>query len=194
MACAVCSLPLCPRAEVLDGTAEDVPLDDASIDAVFISEAFHSFDGERALAEIARVLRPQGVLILLWNLPAGPTTPSIARVEQFLDERGPDRVDLSYDPKDLNPRRFETDEWRAPFIEGPYEEIREVRLANPQTVTPDELVAFFGSMGWIADLPDRERLPLLDELRSHLTAHEYTRSWETRAYWTRLAAPNPSDV
>jgi SAM-dependent methyltransferase len=186
--------PLCPAADVLDGSAEDVPLDDASMDAVFISEAFHRFDGERALAEIARVLRPRGALLLLWNLPAGPTTPSIAGVEQYLDERAPDPVDLGYDPKDLNPSRFETDQWRAPFIEGPFEEIREVRLANPQTVAPDELVAFFGSMGWIADLPDRERLPLLDELRSHLTADEYTRSWETRAYWTRLASRNPSDV
>jgi SAM-dependent methyltransferase len=185
--------PLCPGAEVVDGSAENVPLENASIDAVFISEAFHNFDGKPALAEIARVLRPRGALILLWNLPAGPTTPSIAGVEQFLDERGPNRVDLDYDPKDLNPSLFETDEWRAPFIEGPFEEMREVRLANPQTVSPDELVAFFGSMGWIAELPDLERLPLLDELRSLLTADEYTRSWETRAYWTRVASPNPSD-
>lgn len=184
--------PLCPAAEILDGSAEDVPLEDASIDAVFISEAFHKFDGERALAEIARVLRPGGELILLWNLPAGPTTPSIEGVEQFLDERVPDRVDLGYDPKDLNPSLFETDEWRAPFIEGPFEEIQEFRLANPQTVAPDELVAFFGSMGWIAELPDRERLPLLNELRSLLKADEYTRLWETRAFWTRLASRNPS--
>ena len=184
---------LCPAAEVLAGSAEDISLEDASVDAVFIAEAFHRFDGERALAEIGRVLRPRGALILLWNLPAGTTTPSIAAVEQLLDERGPNRADLGYDPKDLNPSLFEADQWRAPFIEGAFEEMREVRLANPQTVSPDELVAFFGSMGWIAELPDLERLALLHELRSLLTADEYTCSWETRAYWTRVASPNPSE-
>jgi hypothetical protein len=81
----------------------------------------------------------------------------------------------------------------VPFNEGPFEEIREVRLANPQIVGPDELVAFFGSMGWIAELPDLERLALLGELRSLLTADEYTRSWETRAYWTRVASPIAPD-
>jgi uncharacterized tellurite resistance protein B-like protein len=50
------------------------------------------------------------------------------------------------------------------------------------------LVAFFASMGWLADLPDAERLPLLDELRSLLTADEYRRPWETHVHWTRLAA------
>ena len=43
-------------------------------------------------------------------------------------------------------------------------------------------------MGWIADLPDVERLPLLDDVRSFLDAAEYRRSWETHLYWTRLAA------
>jgi hypothetical protein len=49
------------------------------------------------------------------------------------------------------------------------------------------MVAFFASMGWLADLPDSERLPLLDEVRSGLTADEYRRPWETYVYWTRLA-------
>jgi len=44
-------------------------------------------------------------------------------------------------------------------------------------------------MGWLADLPEDERLPLLDEVRSLLTAAEYRRLWETEMHWTRLAAP-----
>jgi SAM-dependent methyltransferase len=179
---------LCPEAEALAGSAEEIPLANASVDAVFAAEAFHRFDGERALAEIARVLRPEGVLVLMWNLPAGPTEPSIAAVEQLLHRRGPRRAEVGYDPLDLNTTRYASGEWRLPFAESPFEELQETRLPNPQTVDRDGLVAFFASMGWIADLPDADRLPLLDEVRSLLPAAEHRRPWETHVHWTRLAA------
>lgn len=176
---------LCPEAQVLAGSAEEIPLADASVDAVYSAEAFHWFDGERALAEIARVLRPQGALVVMWNLPAGPTEPSIAAVEQLLDERGPTKEELGVDPLDLNTTRYASGEWRLAFAESPFEELQETRLPNPQTLDRDEVVAFFASMGWIADLPDVDRLPLLDEVRSLLAAGEYRRPWETHVYWTR---------
>ena len=53
--------------EALDGTAEAIPLPDASVDAVTVAQAFHWFDAGRALAEIHRVLRPGGGLGLIWN-------------------------------------------------------------------------------------------------------------------------------
>jgi ubiquinone/menaquinone biosynthesis C-methylase UbiE len=177
----------CPEAEALAGSAEEIPLASASVDAVFAAEAFHKFDDERALREIARVLRPRGVLVLMWNLPAGPTEPSIAAAKQFLDRRAPSRAELGYDPLDLNATRYESGEWRLAFAESPFEELQEARLPNPQTVDRDGLVAFLRSMGWVGDLPDVDRLPLLDEVRSLLPAAEYRRPWETHLHWTRLA-------
>jgi SAM-dependent methyltransferase len=177
----------CPEADAIDGSAEEIPLADASVDAVFAAEAFHKFDGERAVAESARVLRPEGTLVLMWNLPAGPTEPSIAAAEQLLSERGPQRHEVGYDPLDLNTDRYASGEWRLPFADSPFEELQEARLPNPQTVDRDGLVAFFASMGWLGDLPDEERLPLLDQVRSLLTAAEYRRLWETHVHWTRLS-------
>jgi SAM-dependent methyltransferase len=54
--------------EVLDGTAEAIPLPDASVDVVTVGQAFHWFDAPAACAEIARVLRPGGGVGVLWNL------------------------------------------------------------------------------------------------------------------------------
>ncbi|MBV8159399.1 MAG: methyltransferase domain-containing protein [Acidimicrobiia bacterium] len=56
-----------PDIEVHDGTAEGMPLPDDSADAVTVAQAFHWFDRDEALAEIARVLRPGGGLALVWN-------------------------------------------------------------------------------------------------------------------------------
>jgi len=57
----------CPQVTAVQGGAEQIPLPDASVDAVVVGQAFHWFDQSRALPEIARVLRPGGVVAALWN-------------------------------------------------------------------------------------------------------------------------------
>jgi ubiquinone/menaquinone biosynthesis C-methylase UbiE len=56
-----------PGARTARASAEDIPLGDASVDAVIAAQAFHWFDLGRALPEVARVLRPGGRLCLVWN-------------------------------------------------------------------------------------------------------------------------------
>ena len=71
---------------VLDGTAESIPLDEASVDAVTVAQAFHWFRFDEALAEIARVLRPGGVLALVWNR-RDESVPWVDRMSEIIQWR-----------------------------------------------------------------------------------------------------------
>jgi SAM-dependent methyltransferase len=174
----------CPEAESLSGVGQEIPLPDASVDAVFAAQAFHWFDDESAVAEIARVLRPRGALVLMWNLPAGPWEPSTAAAEELLNQWMP--TDLDHIPLDLGGPHASSG-WRPAAGDSPFETFEAAVLPNPQTLDRDGLVAFFASMGWLADLPDGERLTLLEDVRSRLTSPDYRRLWETHVHWSRLS-------
>ena len=57
-----------PGVRSVPGSAETLPLPDASADAVLAAQAMHWFDMDRAMPEIARVLTPGGVVAGLWNV------------------------------------------------------------------------------------------------------------------------------
>ena len=57
------------------GSAESTTLPDASVDLIVAGQAFHWFDVPRARAEFRRILRPDGVVVLMWNTRRLDTTP-----------------------------------------------------------------------------------------------------------------------
>jgi SAM-dependent methyltransferase len=176
---------VCHRARLLAGAAEALPVSPESADAVFAAEAFHWFDHPLAVAEISRVLRPRGALVLMWNRPAGQPDPPVTAVENLLEPLWPKDIDM---PLDLDPSRFDyARDWPRAFEDSMFEPLQETRFANTYSVNRDELVAFFGSMGWIGGLPDEEAQDLLDEVRSLLVDREYRLPFETDVHWTRLA-------
>src|SRR5206468_5357104 len=68
---------LVPGAEWLDGTAEALPLPDAAVDAAFVADAFHWFDAVTAAAELARVIRPGGTLVIVFAVFDGGFEPDL---------------------------------------------------------------------------------------------------------------------
>ena len=56
-----------PEVSAKVATAEEIPANDRSVDVVVVAQAFHWFDPESALPEIARVLKPGGHVALVWN-------------------------------------------------------------------------------------------------------------------------------
>lgn len=76
------------RVEVLDGTAEQLPVDDGTADAIFAVNTMHHWvDVERGVAEIARVLRPGGRVVLVDELFTDPSHPDH---ERFGADHGPE--------------------------------------------------------------------------------------------------------
>jgi SAM-dependent methyltransferase len=145
------ALPASVRA--LEGTAEAIPLESGSVDAVTVGQAFHWFDGDAALPEIHRVLRPEGVLALFWN----------RRVEEDPVNRA---IDAIVDPHRAGTPTHRVDAWRAAFSRTAlFVPVEEHELPNEQRLDADGVEARVGSISFIAALDEAERARVLRRVR-----------------------------
>lgn len=79
-----------PQFHSIDGGAETTTLADATVDFVTAGQAFHWFDRERARREFARVLKPGGWVVLIWNDRRLDATPFLRGYEDLLVRHCPD--------------------------------------------------------------------------------------------------------
>jgi ubiquinone/menaquinone biosynthesis C-methylase UbiE len=169
-----------PAAESLVGSAGRIPLADAEMDAVFCAEAFHWFASDETVAEIARVLRPRGALVLFWNIFTGEREPPLSEeAEAALDEAFA-RGGEPGAPKVLS--GF----WRDPLAPV-FEKLREEELEWEHVTDRDGWIAYILSVSSIAHQSDEDRLALAERLRELVPPGDVRRGFRTLAYWARLA-------
>ena len=155
-----------PAADVRDGVAERIPLADAEVDAVFAGQSFHWFANVVAVGEIARVLRPGGVLALMWNQSDDPSPLPEAysrRISELHDEGRPPPIDEQI------LKRF------------PFGEEHEEVVKHQQVSSRDDVLAFAASVSWIAKRDDRAEI--LEELAALLPPGEYVFPLRTEVAW-----------
>jgi SAM-dependent methyltransferase len=164
---------------LLDGTAEAIPLPDASVQAVVVGQAFHWFDGASALTEIRRVLKPGGALGLIWNV-RDESVPWVARVGRLMDSADPGV-----------PRTRGT-AWRAGFTENPrFAPLEERNFQLFHQLDRESVVARFVSVSYIASLPPAGKEKFVHELRAILDDDPATKdaatlelAYRTDVYWS----------
>lgn len=140
-----------PDTPALLGSAEQIPLPDNAVDAVLVAQAWHWFDSERAVAEIARVLRPGGRLGVLWNTrdERSGWVKDFGRIVGLEHDRDNATVDLP-----------------EPFID-----IATHQVEWTNYITPQALIDYVASRSYCITSPAEVRTRTLDEVRELLVSH-----------------------
>jgi SAM-dependent methyltransferase len=170
-----------PDIDVFEGTAESIPLQDESVDIVVAAQAFHWFDGEKALKEFHRILRKGGKLGLIWN----------ARDEsvEWVAE-----LDKIYAPYEGATPRYKSGQWKSAFSSPLFTQLEHRQFRHVQICTVQMVVDRVKSTSFIAALPPDEQRNVSEQVRTLLRTHPTTANKDqvelpylTDVYWcTRL--------
>jgi SAM-dependent methyltransferase len=129
-----------PEVTVRTGYADDIPLATGSMDAVFVGQAFHWFTRPAADHEIARVLRPGGILAVLTNV-----NPNGANYEDRLHRRvrGVPQPSLAHHAVTL--------------AEDVFTDQTETRIGNPRPLSRADFLKLPSTWSWVATASEEER-------------------------------------
>jgi SAM-dependent methyltransferase len=149
----------------LVGTAERIPVTDASVAAVTVGQAWHWFDPLPAGAEIARVLRPGGRLGLIWNT-RDLTHPFVAELSEVMGESPAERM---------------MDEELVTDLAG-FTSFERSRLERVRMMTPVELEAMVVSRSHYLTGSQELQRQVVAGVRHLLATHPHTRGRERFEY------------
>jgi len=141
-----------PQATSLLGDAEHIPLPDSAVDAVVCAQSFHWFATGAALAEIHRVLRPGGVLGLIWNV-RDASVDWVTRLTSLLV------------PHEGDAPRYDHGEWRRAFPAPGFGPLRELHFPHEHVGSPQQVILDrVSSISFVSALEPQERGRLLEQV------------------------------
>jgi ubiquinone/menaquinone biosynthesis C-methylase UbiE len=157
------------------GSAECTTLEDSSVDFVTAGQAFHWFEQTATRREFARILKPHGWVIVLWNERLTDTTPFLRDYEDLIRKFGTDysRVNESY-PRQEQMRDF-----------FGHNEYRQERLPNFQVFDFEGLAGRVRSSSYMPAPGHSNFAPMMTELDRVFGAHQQDGSVRIE-YLTRL--------
>jgi SAM-dependent methyltransferase len=158
-----------PTVRALPGSAEAIPLPDASVDAVVAGNALHWFDMDVAGPEIARVLGPGGILAGLWNV-----------IDDQIDwVAGLERVSGS---AAIGPRDTRSS-WRAATanlhlpssgLVAQFDSPEQAEFRHGQRRTADSLIATLATRAGVLVMPEQQQKATLGRIRAFLASEPDT--------------------
>lgn len=163
-----------PDTALIGAVAEALPFRHGSFDAVFAAQAFHWFDGPRALTEIHATLRAGGRLALVWN-SRDESVPWVRRLTEFMEPyRGdaPAQASLA---------------WKAAFeADARFSALEHAEFGYSHELGVEGVVDRIASVSFVAALAREERAGLLDRVRTLAAAEPQpvVLPYRTHLYWT----------
>jgi ubiquinone/menaquinone biosynthesis C-methylase UbiE len=177
-----------PGVPVVEGRAEAIPLPSEFADAVFVGQAFHWFRADRAVREIARVLRPGGAVVLVWN-----TRDDRVRLSRELTRI----IERAGGPRVFAASRQRGGQWRRPFgrRSSPFTPLRRRTFSHAQTAPPATFLARVLSVSCVAAQPLPVRRRVRREVRELLATDPRSRGrgsitlpYRTQLYYAQKRA------
>jgi SAM-dependent methyltransferase len=169
-----------PASSALRAQAQNLPFASGAFDAVLCAQSFHWFATTAALEEIHRVLRPGGVLGLVWNI----RDQSIDWVAKLTAIMAPHEGDAP---------RYDHGEWRHLFPARGFGSLHERSFVHSHVGAPEQvIVERVASVSFIAALDGSARDQVLHQVRALIAATPALANapavefpYLTRAYWCR---------
>ena len=151
-----------PEVWSFNGTAENIPLDSGSIDAVTVAQAFHWFDQDAAIAEIARVLKPGGRLAVVFNV-RDTRVDWVRRVTEIIDPH----------EGDVRIPRYRDQDWKPAFerARATFTAVEALEFPHAQPMTPEGLKERVASVSFIAVLPEETRAQVMQQIEELTASH-----------------------